>query len=579
MDELLDEKLFDMEEPEPTDDIRSRRRQGSSQRHVLDRLVLELIYGDMAYQMYRYFPSMDSLAIVAGILGYTGYSHLRLAALAAVWIVFAAGTTKDRRMPPSFLSSLSWENRILIVAAAVLLYPLAFYIYRDPDRQRWAAATITVVAIIVPALDSWRKRRIQSPGRLPSDEFKYKIPLETRHYYSDRLGLATIRLLRLHRWHPFQRLRATIENIPLGDARGYHAISYTWGKSRAKNRVLVVDGSAFYCHEATYNALYHFSSVWKSQLVWIDYICIDQSNEEEKGGQVELMRHIYSRAREVRVQMMPPSGQGAVLADTNGVGVLIRRLAWFVSDLNPSPQELVDFLHREIETFGERRWSDLVDFFANPWFTRAWIIQEVVAGSPVEVYYKNRYINWESMSLAAGVISEPELLPLLRRCQNGLQARKNAISFSGVLRIRHFHLKYRTHAPYLHSDPMVLALFQVSLRFKVTPLSFLLSQCSSFEATDLKDKVYALLGLAIDTDFCNRRLLWPNYLKSLPTVLEDTARHLVEGRMYFDVLSYVGVGLRSGVRTPGIPSWVPDWANPSFMCSISCPKIKGIKEN
>ncbi|KUJ12902.1 uncharacterized protein LY89DRAFT_571126, partial [Mollisia scopiformis] len=85
------------------------------------------------------------------------------------------------------------------------------------------------------------------------------------------------------------------------EKKNYVAISYTWGEHPNKSKSLFLDGSVFPCTEATYNALYQVSSMWTSPLIWIDYVCIDQYNDTEKGGQLQLMRYIYSRAEEVRV--------------------------------------------------------------------------------------------------------------------------------------------------------------------------------------------------------------------------------------------------------------------------------------
>ncbi len=38
------------------------------------------------------------------------------------------------------------------------------------------------------------------------------------------------------------------------------------------------------------------SSFWQPKLVWIDSVCIDQTNEDEKARQIELMEEIYRKA-------------------------------------------------------------------------------------------------------------------------------------------------------------------------------------------------------------------------------------------------------------------------------------------
>jgi hypothetical protein len=75
---------------------------------------------------------------------------------------------------------------------------------------------------------------------------------------------------------------------------------------------------------------------------------------------------------------------------------------------------------------------------------------------------------------------------------------------------------------------------------------------SNFECKDIRDKVYALLGLASNT-----LEIEPDYDKSEAKVLTDTARRILRTSSNLDLLNHVGY-----TKEIKLPSWVPDWSLP-----------------
>lgn len=82
--------------------------------------------------------------------------------------------------------------------------------------------------------------------------------------------------------------------------RDYKCLSYCW-QTTVQDAAILVDGRRF---EVTSNLLSALRSIRKRKaktLIWIDQICINQEDFEERGHQVSIMKHIYSRARTVVV--------------------------------------------------------------------------------------------------------------------------------------------------------------------------------------------------------------------------------------------------------------------------------------
>lgn len=92
------------------------------------------------------------------------------------------------------------------------------------------------------------------------------------------------------------------ESIKAPQRREYKCLSYCW-QTTVQDAAILVDGRRF---GVTGNLLSALRSIRKRKekvLIWIDQICINQRDFVERGHQVSIMKHIYSRARQVVVCM------------------------------------------------------------------------------------------------------------------------------------------------------------------------------------------------------------------------------------------------------------------------------------
>ena len=91
----------------------------------------------------------------------------------------------------------------------------------------------------------------------------------------------------------------------IGNLPTYEAISYTWadesGDTR-KTQTIYVNSLPFYVTVNCKAALKRVRLPRRARTIWIDDVCIDQNNDEERGHQARLMPQIYSRAR----RYLPP---------------------------------------------------------------------------------------------------------------------------------------------------------------------------------------------------------------------------------------------------------------------------------
>jgi hypothetical protein len=84
----------------------------------------------------------------------------------------------------------------------------------------------------------------------------------------------------------------------------YEALSYAWGTKLA-SRFILVDGKRLSVTENLFSALHHLRRNYRHRLLWVDAICIDQSNLKEQSQQVRIMDKIYQNAANVIVWLGP----------------------------------------------------------------------------------------------------------------------------------------------------------------------------------------------------------------------------------------------------------------------------------
>jgi hypothetical protein len=85
---------------------------------------------------------------------------------------------------------------------------------------------------------------------------------------------------------------------PQEDTRDYAALSYTWG-SESRPCEITINRSRMEVTKNAYLALRDLRSQEKDRILWIDALCINQNNTEERGQQVRQMGSIYSNAERI----------------------------------------------------------------------------------------------------------------------------------------------------------------------------------------------------------------------------------------------------------------------------------------
>ncbi|KAF2147341.1 uncharacterized protein K452DRAFT_282348 [Aplosporella prunicola CBS 121167] len=95
-------------------------------------------------------------------------------------------------------------------------------------------------------------------------------------------------------------IHCTIRHVSLDDSTDnpdFDALSYAWGDPHLKTSIFI-DGEEFPVTVNLSSALRHLRSYNKRYSLWVDALCINQADNDEKSSQVNMMGDIYKACRE-----------------------------------------------------------------------------------------------------------------------------------------------------------------------------------------------------------------------------------------------------------------------------------------
>jgi hypothetical protein len=375
---------------------------------------------------------------------------------------------------------------------------------------------------------------MNSDPQKPEMQFHYK-----------PLANGEIRLLRLPRRDLFGGIKSSLIHVPLDKAPGYECISYVWG-DQTKTSSILIDGCQMLVPTSVYNILFERAPIWAPRLLWIDAICINQDDKEEKSIQIRKMGLVYRNVYRVTVCL-------GSSPDVQLARVLLHKLAVRMGAFQPSEQwkhigESYGH-HRDIEGgSAPREWTALKRLISNPWFERVWVVQEVVMASKVDVLYGGQYLDWDTLISILAEFQKPEAT-MLR---------------SLIVQIGKNHLSPMPNG--VRNGPVMESYRQRFHAGKKMQLHHMLMANLSFKATFLEDKIYAIQGFTEEAEHPDLPI---KYGSEITKVLINTSRYFIETLQSLQILQLTGIGWKRGHES--IPSWVVDWTmtRPQYVTSYS----------
>jgi hypothetical protein len=347
----------------------------------------------------------------------------------------------------------------------------------------------------------------------------YLLP-PANYEYQELTSSNEIRLARLMSGRFEEPIVCELFHCGIGE-KPFQAISYTWadesGESEPLEQITIkLPNSATSYIQATPNSVAALRRVRHpsyANLVWVDALCVNRQNLAERGEQVKLMPKIYSTARQVSVYLGESSENSDQLFDLINTTIPLHS-APFSPDSVPSEGSTVFHIGKAIDAMLHRRW-----------FHRVWVIQEVAVAKDVIVICGSRKAPWERLISAS--FDSPN---------------KNSFGYSGYC-------------------PSILSL-PLHINQPVENMYQMLAQTRSVQATDARDKVFALFGLLEDY---TQTGLEPDYSLSWEEVYTQTTEYLILKSGSLDLLA----AAQAPSTCSQLPSWVIPWNQTSTVMPLS----------
>ncbi|KAM5350720.1 hypothetical protein ACJ41O_007225 [Fusarium nematophilum] len=319
----------------------------------------------------------------------------------------------------------------------------------------------------------------------------------------------------------------------------FEALSYVWGSIDHPDSILVESPSDKTTKSLRIGrnlalALRSLRYQDKTRTLWVDAICINQADDDEKAVQVTRMASIFSLASRVIVWLGPEQDKSAFAM---GVLATIGQQVEFSMQTGvlPCPSaERPTWHRREAKLpYSREDWQRVSQLLQRPWFTRVWTVQEIaLANRQALVRCGHSEMSWD----------------LFRR----------AITRSWALR--------QEHVDFSSLSRLVPTCF--AKKNTGFHLGDLLSMYGGYLCTNPRDKVYGMLALA-PPKFSAQ--IEPSYTESVGETYKRTL--LTHMRITERVEVYSPEPYKRAIEAS---SWVPDFPVTASAWTITPDMASGV---
>ncbi|KAF2017677.1 HET-domain-containing protein [Aaosphaeria arxii CBS 175.79] len=389
-------------------------------------------------------------------------------------------------------------------------------------------------------------------------------------------------------------LTCRLKSFELHDAPPFHALSYTWGsplvqvsKSLAKSgdsystscgpqvtrsfrrHPIICDGQIIKVTSNLRDALNMLASRVATpdplngpMYYWIDALCINQSNVEERNAQVTMMGKIFAAAESVIVWLGKKDDFTLDAVTTVKRVAAIPEEEWGDISYTSFYDSTTDFGQRRPD-LSYYNWLGFVAFINRAWFKRAWIVQEIALAKKATIVCGNKVLSWDELSHTMSFLRATKWYHHLRteKLKHVKVLQKSPGIYKRILQAK---LEIGVGPIYVNAVRLRVAAAMISGHLesnKLLSLRILLEIHRFSQSTDPRDKIYAFLGLAdksIEPFQTQSKSLIPNYNRSVQQVYSDVARALLISNGTLSTLEQVQDPSRT--KIPDLPSWVPDYS-------------------
>ncbi|KAL9078931.1 MAG: hypothetical protein Q9157_002155 [Trypethelium eluteriae] len=324
----------------------------------------------------------------------------------------------------------------------------------------------------------------------------------------------------------------------------YNALSYVWGPPDM-SETITINQQLFRVSVTLSQALHQIRHSENARVVWIDALCINQDDFNERSSQVLLMQHIYSRATSVIVWLgeKAPWGLSRALRDTKQDGDAKKDTVFSKGAVRYGVSGVISKL------------------LQRPWWKRVWIVQELVLAQKVKFYCGTHRIEWDHFCFLVG---QSASRPYFQRENTFIE------EFYAMKADREERLRCVTNPIHNTDRSWAVARDRCARSYESLALIY---NFRNRKASEPRDRVFAFQGLAAGQNATSINgispqhsnfLVFPNYSRHEAFLSIDFARaHICEWK----TLSIVALAECARKRDPQQPDtnndhrkqYIPSW--------------------
>ncbi|GKZ34350.1 hypothetical protein AbraIFM66950_004581 [Aspergillus brasiliensis] len=345
-------------------------------------------------------------------------------------------------------------------------------------------------------------------------------------------------------------VHCSLHTVSLNDNQKFEALSYVWGTDDTTEQIFL-DGNTFYVTPNVAKALHHLRHPFWRRYIWVDAICINQCDVDEKNTQVPLMATLYATAD---------------------------RVVAMIGDATPEIELAVTWTERYVDrkfTIGALywRWLDIASIFSararvnrlnalsrtllgvneistRPYWFRMWTYQEFILPKREPIIVCG---NMElQITKAPGIHN-----PLWNRANRPfLSMTKDFIKRGGAMEALKLHTRSRVLHNIAFTKFREIMIMRTTMRSSTVGATALdhLAKTRDRQCQNPRDKIYALYGVLPEL----QKAYPPDYNKTIEQIALETTAWLIDETSISRFFRESMFSARNPLNT-SLPSWVPDY--------------------
>lgn len=382
-------------------------------------------------------------------------------------------------------------------------------------------------------------------------------------------GSQEIRLLRLQPAPSFDaKIQGMLSYTSLHSPCEYEALSYRWGAVDF-NAEIELEGQPFRITHNLEEALRHLRDETNERTIWVDAICINQYDTEERNHQVTLMKKIYTQCTTDLAWLGPDPGSEAheqarasPAGDSNSpkTSSLIQGME-LMKKMGEKDEDTLEDLNRDWEEWQEEVYGSrsrvkkdgrlvllhksqsVLDavFRHPPLWSRIWVMQELSCAPRVVLVAGRSTLDWDIVANFLGDTPYSDAFHLV--WSHGSLMRATSHTFERTQLIHH----QRRISKDVAEGNFKSTLMDVLARFKFG------------EATDPRDKIYGLLGLVSE-----EHNIQVDYNKTVGQLFAEVCQYFIDSSGNLDIICQnpwqaTDYGEDEHSNSNKLPAWVADF--------------------